>query len=171
MSTTESTPATWQKIAECLRAELTEYGGLLALFEEQQKFLFEREAHEVLRLTAAIEQQARTVHDCRRFREGVVAVFATAHAQPATATLRALLPFVDAAVRPLLEALIDEVNHLLHRVRRVSRQNHTLLGRTVELHQEILQHLRPNAFTKTYSPAGRVSIATTSAASTLQAAG
>jgi flagellar biosynthesis/type III secretory pathway chaperone len=171
MSTTESTPATWQKIAECLRAELADYGSLLALFEDQQKFIFAHEAQEVLRLSAAIEQQARVVHDCRRFREGVVAAFATAHARPATTTLRSLLPLVDAEARPLLAALIGEVNHLLHRVRRVSRHNHTLLARTVELHQETLRAVRPDAFTQTYSPNGRVTLGTAPIPAALLAAG
>ena len=46
-----------------------------------------------------------------------------------------------------------------------------VLARAVEVHQETLQHLRPNAFTKTYSPAGRVSVAAASTASTLRVAG
>jgi len=161
MSTIAPNPVTtWQKIAESLRAELAEYGALLALFEDQQKFIFAHSAVEVLRLAAAIEQQARAVHDIRRFREGVVASFATGHGQSATATLRSLLPQVESAARPLLEALIGEVNHLLHRVRRVSRHNHTLLARTVELHQETLRLARPDAFTQTYAPNGRVSLGT-----------
>ena len=68
------------------------------------------------------------------------------------------LPLIEADARPLLEALISEVNTLLHRVRRASRHNHTLLARAVEVHQETLQHLRPAAFTKTYSPAGRLAV-------------
>jgi flagellar biosynthesis/type III secretory pathway chaperone len=171
MSTPVTNPAPWQNIAECLRTELAEYGGLLALFEEQQKFLFEREANEVLRLSGIIEERMHTLQGCRRHREEVVAAFAAAHAQPGQATLRSLLPFVDAAARPLVQALIDEVNHLLHRVRRTSRQNHTYLARTVELHQETLQQLLPNSFTKTYSPAGRVSIVTPHTTSTLRVAG
>ena len=66
---------------------------------------------------------------------------------------------------------MTEINHLLHRVRRTTRHNHILLSRAVEVHQEVLQQLRPSAFTKTYSPVGRVSLASTDAASTLRAAG
>lgn len=168
-----STPAsvTWQSVADSLRTELAEYGALLALFEEQQQKLFSREAGEVLRLAHAIEQQARRLRDCRREREQLVGRFALAHAQPAAATLRSLLPFCEPAVRPLLEALIDEVNHLLYRVRRVSRHNHTLLSRTVELHQETLRLARPDAFTQTYAPNGRVSLGSVQATPALQAAG
>lgn len=171
MTTTEATPATWQKIAECLRTELAEYGGLLAQFEDQQKSLFERNADEVLRLSAVIEAHALALHGCRQERENTVADFAAARGQPVTSTLRSLLPFIESDARPLIEALIGEVNHLLHRVRRVSRHNHTLLCRTVELHQETLRLARPDAFTRTYAPNGRVSLGSVQATPALQAAG
>ena len=171
MTTTQVTPVTWQKIAECLRTELAEYGALLALFEDQQKSLFARNADVVLRLSATIEAQAHSVQGCRRQRENAVAEFATARGQPVTATLRSLLPLVEAAARPLIEALIAEVNRLLHRVRRVSRHNHSLLARTVELHQETLRLARPDAFTQTYAPNGRVSLSTVQATPALRAAG
>ena len=56
------------------------------------------------------------------------------------------------------------------RVRRTSRHNHTVLSRTLELHQETLRQLRPDAFTKTYAATGRVSLASNSAGA-LRAAG
>lgn len=161
----------WEFIAECLRAELADYGGLLHLFEAQQRALFDRDADTVLGLANEIEQQARTVGESRCRREQAVASFAESHGKPTTSTLRALLPLIEANARPLLEALINEVNTLLHRVRRTSRHNHTLLSRTLEVHQETLQQLRPHAFTKTYSPAGRVSVAASQPAVTLRAAG
>jgi flagellar biosynthesis/type III secretory pathway chaperone len=161
----------WEFIAECLRAELADYGGLLHLFEEQQRSLFDRDADNVLRLANEIETQARSVAGSRSRREQAVASFAQANERAATTTLRAMLPLIDADARPLLEALINEVNTLLHRVRRTSRHNHTLLSRAVDVHQETLQHLRPNAFTKTYSPAGRVSVTAAHPASTLRVAG
>ena len=161
----------WESIADCLRQELADYGGLLHLFEQQQRSLFERDPNAVMGLGGAIEEQARSVAQCRARREQVVASFAVEHGQPRTSTLRALLPLIESDARPLLEALIDEVNALLHRVRRISRHNHTLLSRAVEVHQEVLQQLRPNAFTKTYSPAGMVSVTPAQSASTLCVAG
>lgn len=161
----------WEFIAECLRAELADYGGLLHLFEAQQHSLFDRDADSVLRVANDIEAQARTVAGSRCRREQAVAAFAAAHGKPPTTTLRAMLPLIEADARPLLEALINEVNTLLHRVRRTSRHNHTLLSRTLEVHQETLQQLRPNSFTKTYSPGGRVAVVSASPAVTLRAAG
>jgi flagellar biosynthesis/type III secretory pathway chaperone len=161
---------TWEYIADCLRRELADYGGLLHLFELQQSSLFDRDAPAVLGLSAAIEKQAREVAGCRERREQAVARFAEQHQQPRSSTLRALLPQIAPDARPLIEALIAEVNALLHRVRRVSRHNHTLLSRAVDIHREVLQQLRPSAFVKTYSPAGAVSM-TNAQASSLSLAG
>ena len=162
---------TWEFIAQCLRDELADYGGLLGLFEQQQRALFDREADLVLHLANEIEAHARALSTSRTRREEAVGDFAEQIGLPRTTSLRAMLPSIDADARPLLEALINEVNTLLHRVRRTSRHNHSLLTRAVEVHQETLQQLRPQSFTKTYSPAGRISVAAAQPAVTLRAAG
>jgi hypothetical protein len=161
----------WEFIAECLRQELADYGGLLHLFEAQQRALFDRNPDLVLGYTSEIDRQAFALAECRTRREVAVASFAVAHDRSSTSTLRSLLPLIEAEARPLLEALINEVNALLHRVRRTSRHNHMLLSRAVEVHQETISQLRPQAFTKTYSPAGRLSVAASRPPSTLRAAG
>ncbi|MBL9201886.1 MAG: flagellar export chaperone FlgN [Opitutaceae bacterium] len=161
----------WQNIADHLRAELADYGGLLHLMETQQRSLFDRDAGSVLRCATEIEALMRGAQDSRRRREQIVSGFATQHGQPAASTLRSLLAFIEADARPLIEALIKEVNLLIHRVRRTSRHNHTLLARTVEVHQETLQQLRPQAFTKTYSPVGRVAVSVAAPAHALEVAG
>ena len=45
----------WEFIAQCLRAELADYGGLLHLFEAQQRSLFNRDPDAVLRFANEIE--------------------------------------------------------------------------------------------------------------------
>lgn len=161
----------WEFMAECLRTELADYGGLLHLFEAQQSSLFGRDPQAVLRFATEIEAQARVAADSRERRAQAVATFATAHSRPANSTVRSLLPLVTSDARPLIEALIAEVNLLLHRVRRTCRHNHMLLSRAVAMHQETMQHLRPNAFMKTYSPAGRLAVAVENTPVTLRAAG
>lgn len=161
----------WEHIADCLRQELADYGGLLHLFEQQQRSLFNRDPEAVIHFSNEIEAQARTLTDCRVRREQAVATFATEHGQSESSSLRSLLPHVADEARPLIEALINEVNALLHRVRRTSRHNHMMLSRAVEVHQETLSALRPQAFTKTYSMAGRLSVAASRPPSTLRVAG
>jgi len=162
----------WTIIAESLRTEIAGFGGLLNLFEEQQQRLFARDTDGVLRLSSEIEAHTHQMHLDRTRREQVVAEFALTQQQPAGSTLRSLLNFLPTAVRPLLEALISDVNRLIHRVRRLTRQNHLLLARAVESRQDLLRTLRPDAFQQTYSAAGRKSVVSNArAAGALQAAG
>lgn len=161
----------WTDIVEALREELAGYGGLLHRFEQQQQFLFERDAEAVLRLSDEIEQQAAALQAARQRREALTAAAARAGGRPVGATLRSLVPDFPADVRPLLEALIAEVNVLVHRVRRTSRHNRLLLARAVETHHQTLRTLRPDAFTQTYAPDGRSALGTVRPSPALQAAG
>ena len=162
---------TWNEIAECLRHEVAEYGALYGYYEEQQKRLFKHDADAVLRLSGDIEVQVRVLHDCRRERETVVSGFANANGQPTGATIRSLLPSVPPDARPLIEALINEINVLIHRLRRISRHNHMLLSRKVELQQQMLRQMLPGTFSQTYSPKGRVSMTMSSPMAALRISG
>ena len=147
----------WEPIAECLRNEVAEYGLLLSLFAEQQNLIFQRDPEAVLRLGHSIQQQVDVLDQARADRESCVRSYATDRGLAPNATLRSLLPKVAPEARPLFEALITEVNLLIHRVRRASRLNHRLLSSMVDCHQELLRRLRPDAFTITYAPNGRIS--------------
>ena len=151
----------WELIAHCLRDELQEYGGLLVRFQEQQDALLRRDANAVLGVVSSIEEQARAANQKRIRREQAVREFSLSCGGDGEATLRSLMTLFPDEVRPMLEALIDEVNRLVHRARRCARQNSMLLQRAIDMHQEALRTLRPESFTKTYSPKGQVSVATT----------
>ena len=146
----------WEHIADALRQEIGEYGGLLHLFEEQQRLLFAREPEAVMRMSEEIQARMPVVQEARRNREARVAVFAVECGQAPDASLRALLNFFAAEAQPLIDALITEINVLIHRVRKVSRHNHALLQRAMESHQHVLRVLRPDGFIQTYAPNGRV---------------
>lgn len=159
----------WETITERLRTEMQEYGALLGLFEEQQANLLRRDATAVLNLAAAIENQVRATQACRDLREDAIRAFAAGLGRPADSSLRQLLPHFPAEVQPLLQALIDETNHLIHRIRRGARQNQQLLSRTVEAHEQAIRSLRPDLYPQTYSRAG--ALASASASPAWQAAG
>jgi flagellar biosynthesis/type III secretory pathway chaperone len=161
----------WDPVVECLRNEATEYGRLLQLIEEQQQTIFKRDTAGVLRLTNAIQGQADVLQDCRRRRDRVIGQFAADNGRDATASLRSMLADVAPESRPQLEALIGEVNRLIHRVRRSMHLNRRLLGCTLEFHQELLRRLRPDSFTKTYARDGRVSVTAPRPMPTIQTAG
>ncbi len=159
----------WEIITERLRNELQEYGALLGLFADQQVNLLRRDATAVLDLANAIEEQVQTMQACREHREEATLRFAAENHQPSSASLRQLLVYFPAEVQPLIQALIDEINHLIHRIRRGARQNQLMLSRTVEAHEEALRTLRPDLYPNTYSRRG--AIGSNAGAHTLQAAG
>jgi flagellar biosynthesis/type III secretory pathway chaperone len=162
---------TWEQIAECLRDEVQEYGDMLRLFEEQQECVFKRDPGRLLQLIEVTKDAAQRAENARRRREQCVSSFASELGRAADVTLRSLLPSIEDEARPLLQALIDEVNRLIHRVRRITRQNHLLLSRTVQLHQGLLRQFYPGAFTSTYSAFGRLSMAPAAPLPAFRAAG
>jgi flagellar biosynthesis/type III secretory pathway chaperone len=148
----------WEIIVGCLRAELSEYGQLLNLFNEQQDLIFKHKPEEVLRMAGKIETQIQLLDAVRLKRETVIKDFALSNGQSADSTLRSLIRFFTPEIRPLLEALITDVNVIIHRVRRSLKLNHRLLSSMVETHQEVLRRLKPDAFNITYSSSGRISV-------------
>jgi hypothetical protein len=161
--------SSWEILVQHLRAELEAYGGLLALFAEQRQRLLEHDADAVLDLAGAIEARAGTATTQREERERCVRSLSLTLGVSGERSLRSLVPCFPEEVRPLLVALIDETNVLVHRLRRGARQNRELLFRTVELHHETLRVLGPTSVVSTYSPGGRVTHSSPSAA--WQAAG
>jgi len=161
----------WDNIAECLRSEIAEYGRLLNLIEHQHKLIFQRDPGAILRHNPALQAQVDLLHECRGRREQAARDFAAAHDQPSARTMRALLPLVAADGRPLMAALIAEINHLVHRVRRALALNQRLLATTVDCQQEFMRRLWPSAFTKTYAADGRVSVTRLRRMPSMQTAG
>ena len=162
--------STFVPLVDLLRSELAGYGGLLAFFDEQQNQLWRREVQAVAETSQAIEQLAAETARHREQREAWVSSFATSHGESADSSLRHLLGFFPKDQQPLLTALIDEINHLLHRVRRRARQNHSILARAVELHRDALAVLHPASRPRTYAASGRLGCIAGPAA-TLQATG
>jgi flagellar biosynthesis/type III secretory pathway chaperone len=152
----------WHDIAESLRTEVAEYGALLHLFEEQQRFLFKRDAASVVATTNSLDQQVELLQKCRFQREHAVARFAEAHGQSTSATVRSLIHLFPSEVQPLISALIGDINRMISKVRRLSRQNRLFLSRTIDYQHEMIRKFRPEAATKTYSPAGRATFASIS---------
>lgn len=157
--------ASWQAIADSLRDELVQYGRLFGMFEEQQASLFKRDAAGALRVASAIDQQVEDLIQCRRKREEEAREFARVNGQDESSTLYSMIQFVPEDARPLLRALIVDMNLLVARLRRISRHNRLFLIRTIDNHQEILRRLRPGSFTKVYSQKGCVTMTSSRRAS------
>jgi len=143
---------------DALRAELQEYGALFNHLTRQQEEIFGRRVDAVLEINGDIDGQTKIIAAARKRRDGVMAELSTKAGLPSGTRLSGMLGSFPDFVRPLLEALVRDINLMMNRTRRKARQNHILLARAVELTQETLRLLQPGTFTKTYARSGRVSV-------------
>jgi hypothetical protein len=146
-------------LIEALRAEVQEYGELLSLFNDQQAGILGRNPSLVLDVQETIRGQLGTIGGIRKRREQIAKDLAMAMGQNPESTVKQLIDNCEEAVRPLLNALIYEVNQLISKTRRRGHQNQMLLARSIEVSQQILQRLNPGALTKTYSRRGQINLA------------
>jgi len=147
-----------EQVIHALRAELEEYGALLNLFDAQQNAILARDPDAVLAADENIAAQLLTTRARRKQREALVAALAAFGECPPQSSLSELTPLFREPMRPLVQALIAEVNRLITHARRRAQQNQMLLARTIEVTQELLTRLNPGTVTRTYSPQGRMKI-------------
>jgi cell division septum initiation protein DivIVA len=130
--------ATLEQIIEALRNELQQYGEMLALLEAQQRAVSQREAGAVLTSIPAIEAQANVIQDARRARETRQRQLAWALGQPDSIAFQELLPLLPDEYRPLVSALVEEINELLGQVRQFAERNRSQLRCSLELMDRFL---------------------------------
>ncbi len=146
----------WQQLIDALRTEVREYGGLLHLFECQYRCIMRNAPDEFLAFNGVVNDQIEKVGEVRVIRERLVRNYAIAEGLPEEATLSSMLESGPAALRPLVRALIEEINSLLARTQKRIRQNRILVGHMVEASREIVRAIDPEAITETYSNDGTV---------------
>lgn len=147
-----------QILINALRAELQEYGEMLALLDSQQKQVMARAGGEVLQTVGLIQSQGVAVRDARSHREHCSRVVASEVGLTENAPFARLLPKLPADYRPLVKALVEENNELLVRVQQRARQNHVLLSRSLELMQGLMNSLLPNRETRVYNGRGSMQV-------------
>lgn len=143
-----------ETLIESLRAELKEYGELLALLDQQQEFIALRAADDILKTVGLIHQQGAKIHDARAHREVCRRELATQLGLPDGATFGRINARLPQDYRGLVQALVDENNQLLQRVQKRAGQNHLLLSRSLELMQRFLATLVPDSGCTTYTEKG-----------------
>ncbi len=151
----------WDPLIDLLREEVQEYGGLHNLLDRQQSEIFNRESDLVMLTNEDVERHMGMMNTLRERRESKVRLMASQCNCDPELSLRNMLPHFPDFIRPLLEALIDEVNAMVTRTRRKARQNYLLLSRTMEITQKALSMSEPENFSKTYSRKGHVGMSGT----------
>lgn len=143
-------------LVEALREELKQYGEMLALLDQQQESVMQRQTQDVLLTVDAIHAQSTAIQAARHEREQFRRTLARQIGLPDEAAFSLILPLLPADYRPLLQALVDENNDLLQRVHHRARQNHLLLSRAVELMQRFMSGLFPAMGATTYNGDARL---------------
>ena len=143
-----------QKLVADLRTELTQYGEMLALLDQQQESAINRMADDMLAATTAIQNQGAVIQTARRQRESSQRALACSLAVTETSTFVELIRLLPSAYQPLVRSLVEENNGLLTRIQQRARQNHLVLSRSVELMQKFLGILFPARETQVYNEHG-----------------
>ena len=146
----------FQEIVAMLQNELQEYGGLLHLFDRQQKCIVHQDPTGFLDINVDVDEQIAKLSHCRLEREELVRQTALALGKSKDITLSALSHSFAAEHQPLLRALIDEINDLITRTQRRTRQNRMLLSQCVESARQLLAISNPGAIPGTYGAHGQI---------------
>jgi flagellar biosynthesis/type III secretory pathway chaperone len=147
-------------LIEALREELKQYGEMLAVLDQQQNSVVQRQTNDLLQNVASVNAQADVITAVRREREQRQRNVALQLDLAEDAGFAAIIPQLPADYRPLVQALVQENNELLVRVHQRTRQNHLLLSHAVELMQQLINAIFPGGSPKTYDSNGRLPVNT-----------
>ena len=151
-----NTPNFFDNLIAALRAELQEYGGLIALFDEQQSMILRCDPKGFLDLGSAVDEQIALVGALRCRREELVRELTRTRGRPEDTKLTDLLDEMPVEKKGMIKALIDEINALVTRTQRCLRQNRLLLARCVEAAQKLSGIAGNSNLMNTYGSAGTV---------------
>lgn len=146
----------FKEIVSVLQNELEEYGGLLHLFDRQQKCIIHQDPAGFLDINLDVDEQIAKLSQCRQSREELVRRIAASLGKPTDITLSALSLCFMPEHQPLMKALIDEINELITRTQRRTRQNRMLLAQCVESARQLLSISNPGALPGTYGAQGQI---------------
>lgn len=147
---------TFRETVAVLQKELEEYGGLLHLFDRQQKCIIHQDPTGFLDINVDVDEQIAKLSQCRQNREDLVRRIAVSLGKPGDITLAALSLCFMPEHQPLMKALIDEINDLITRTQRRTRQNRMLLAQCVESARQLLSLRNPGAIPGTYGAHGQI---------------
>jgi hypothetical protein len=142
-----------------LREELTQYGEVLALMQEQQQFIINRAANELLTNLNDVNEQMEKVAGARNQRDACRRALLASLGGTEKTTFQQMTELLPGEVQPLLNALVEEINGTLQLIQKWLRQNHQLLKRSLDLMNHIMQSMFPSSSGSagTYSRGGQVS--------------
>jgi len=151
---------TWSTLADAFREEMKEYGGLLNLLEEQQDVIFQRDPGKLMEKTVAINNEVEVCTMLRNKRKFRSDFFSAEFNLSSDYKIRELILYMPQSLQSMFDALINEVNDLIKRIKHKLSQNNLLLSRASELNNELIALLNPQDTTKMYSNKGEFEVKT-----------
>lgn len=119
----------WNQLVDALRDELQEKGGLIRLLDQQLQAVYRRDTHENEHLEEQIRLQLRVIARSTQIRESILRQSATSFQLSEDVPVNELIANFPDFVRPLLEALVTEVDRLSNRSQERLGQNEGLKQR------------------------------------------
>jgi flagellar biosynthesis/type III secretory pathway chaperone len=145
-------------LIEALREELKQYGEMLAMLEQQQQSVVQRQTNMLLQNVADVTAQANVIAAVRHEREQHRRHVARQLGLEENASFAIIIPQLPSDYRPLVQALVHENNALLVRIQQRARQNQLLLSHAVDLMQQLINSILPGGGPKTYDNNGRLPV-------------
>jgi len=115
-----------QNLVEALREELRQYGEMLALLDEHQELVVGHRGPDLLQNIADVDSQTQALRITRDEREQRRRHLARILEQDEDIGFKELTPLLPAEYRPLVQALVQENNDLLLRIRQRARRTSRL---------------------------------------------
>jgi hypothetical protein len=119
----------WNQLVDALRDELQEKGGLIRLLDQQVQAVYRRDTHQNGYLEEQIRLQLRVIARSTQIRESILRQSASSFQLSEDVRVNELITHFPDFVRPLLEALVTEVDRLSNRLQEHLGQNEGLKQR------------------------------------------
>jgi len=150
----------WDELADALRDELAEYGGLLSLLDEQRDAIMQRKVDALMDVNAKVQEQATAAEHFRYVREAVCARYARNLGCAPDVTVKDLVQKLPVEVRGMFTALVEDGVGVTNSAKKKSERNTQLLSRAGDLNERLLIAVRPQSTTKTYNKRGSIYVKT-----------
>ena len=137
--------ATLHQLIDSLRNEVQHYGELLAQMEAQQGMVCHPGAGSVLGSIVRLQAQAGVLTAARASRDQIQRQLAWSLGRTEPTPVTELLPLMPGEYRPLVSALVEEVEYLLGRARDSAQQNYLQLRQSLHFMEHILARLPAEA--------------------------
>ena len=150
----------WEELADALRDELAENGGLLSLLDEQRDAITRRRIDALMDVNAKVQEQAVSAQHYRDVREEVCVRYARSLGCAPSATVTEVVRKLPSQVQGMFLALIDEGIGVANNAKKKVERNSQLLSRAGDLNERLLIAVRPQSTTKTYNKRGSIYVKT-----------